>query len=255
MVAPVATAITSIAFDHQTYLGSTLRQIAFEKAGIIKPAVPVVVGQLEPEAATVINEVAHDRGATVIQASPDDVAGFTLGLRGAHQQINAAVALRLLHVLNARGLSIAPEAIAAGLMNPDWPGRLDLRRLADGREVLLDAAHNPAGAAALASYLKGEWDVAPPLVFAVMRDKDIATMLHTLLPVISRLVVTRASNPRSADPTDVVEQARAIAPHLPIAAEPSVSSALAAAWRAAPRIVVAGSIFLLGDVLREIQSA
>jgi dihydrofolate synthase / folylpolyglutamate synthase len=255
VVAPVATAITSIAFDHQVYLGSTLRQIAFEKAGIVKPGVPVVVGPLEPEAASAISKVAHDRGAAVIQASADDVAGFTLGLRGAHQQINAAVALRLLEVLNTRGLFIAPRAIAAGLSNPDWPGRLDLRRLGDGREVLLDAAHNPAGAAALASYLKGAWNTSPPLVFAVMRDKDISTMLHALLPVVSGLVVTRASNPRSADPAGVVEQARTIAPDLPIAAEPSVSSALAAAWRTSPRIVVAGSIFLLGDVLREIQSA
>jgi dihydrofolate synthase/folylpolyglutamate synthase len=255
VVAPVATAITSIAFDHEAYLGSTLRQIAYEKAGIIKRGVPVVLGPLEPEAASVINEVAFDRGAPVIHASADDVAGFTLGLRGAHQQNNAAVALRLLEVLNTRGLSIAPAAIAAGLSNPDWPGRLDLRRLGDGREMLLDAAHNPAGAAALASYLKGAWNVPLPLVFAVMRDKDISTMLHALLPVVSRLVVTRASNPRSADPDGIVEQARSIAPGVPIAAEPSVSSALAAAWRASPRIVVAGSIFLLGDVLREIQSA
>jgi dihydrofolate synthase/folylpolyglutamate synthase len=255
VVAPIVTAITSIAFDHQTYLGSTLRQIAFEKAGIIKPAVPVVVGQLEAEAAAVINEVARDRGATIIQASTDDVAGLILGLRGAHQRINAAVALRVLEVLSTQGLSITPASIAAGLLNPDWPGRLDLRRLADGREVLLDAAHNPAGAAALASYLKSAWDVPPPLVFAVMRDKDISTMLHTLLPVVSRLVATRASNPRSADPAGIVAQARAIAPDLPIAAEPSASSALAAAWCASPRIVVAGSIFLLGDVLREIQSA
>jgi dihydrofolate synthase/folylpolyglutamate synthase len=214
-----------------------------------------VLGPLEPEAASVINTVAYDRGAAVIQASADDVAGYALGLLGAHQQINAAIAFHLFEVLNAHGLVIAPRAIAEGLANPDWPGRLDLRRLADGREVLLDAAHNPAGAAALASYLKGAWNAPPPLVFAVMRDKDIPTMLHALLPVVSRLVVTRASNPRSADPAGVVEQARTIAPHLPIAAEPSVSSALAAAWRASPRIVVAGSIFLLGDVLREIQSA
>jgi dihydrofolate synthase / folylpolyglutamate synthase len=256
VVTPVATAITSIAFDHQTYLGSTLRQIAFEKAGIIKPAVPVVVGRLDPEAASVINEVAHARGANVIQASADDVAGFTLGLAGAHQQMNAAVALRLLEVLSTRGRSIASDAIAVGLSKPDWPGRLDLRRFADGREMLLDAAHNPAGAAALASYLKGVWkDPPPPLVFAVMRDKDISAMLHVLLPVVGRLVVTRASNPRSADPGDIVERARAIAPDLPIAAEPTASSAVAAAWRASPRIVVAGSIFLLGDVLREMQPA
>jgi dihydrofolate synthase / folylpolyglutamate synthase len=255
VVTPVATAITSIAFDHQAYLGSTLRQIAFEKAGIIKPSVPVVLGQLDLEAASAINEVAHARGAAVIQASTDDVAGFTVGLRGAHQRINAAVAFRLLEVLSARGRPIAPDAVAAGLSKPEWPGRLDLRRFEDGREILLDAAHNPAGAAALASYLKDAWTDPPPLVLAVMRDKDISAMLRILLPVVSRLVVTRASNPRSADPDDIVERAQAIAPGLPVAAEPTAASALAAAWRASPRIVVAGSIFLLGDVLRGIQTA
>ena len=154
VVSPIATAITSIAFDHQKYLGSTLRAIAFEKAGIIKPGVPVVVGELDPEAATVIERIADERGAELIRTSARDAADFTVGLPGAHQLANAAVAARLLTLLDARGISVSPEAIAAGLAHPEWPGRLDLRRLPDGREVLLDAAHNPAGAAALASYLQ-----------------------------------------------------------------------------------------------------
>lgn len=253
VVVPTVTAITSIAFDHQVYLGSTLREIAIEKAGIIKPGVPVVIGALDREAAAAIADVARDRGADVIQASVQDVEGFTLGLRGAHQQMNAAVALRLLEVLNGRGLTIGPVAIASGLAHPGWPGRLDLRRLPDGREALLDAAHNPAGAAALASYLRSDWGAASPLVFAAMRDKDIVGMLRALLPAVGRLVITRASNPRSADPARIADQARAIAPELPISAEPEAAGALAAAWLASPRIVVAGSIFLLGDALREIQ--
>ena len=249
VVRPVATAITSIDFDHERFLGYTLKEIAGEKAGILKPGVPVVIGQLHPEARAAINDIAGRVGAPVIEAHAGDVGDLTVGLRGAHQRTNAAVAVRLLRVADAGGLAVPRAAVAAGLANPQWPGRLDVRQLPDGRELLLDAAHNPAGAAALASYLKSACAL-PPLVFAAMRDKDAGAMLRALLPAVGLAVFTRASNPRSADPDALAAQARAIAPSLPVTAEPSLGDALAAAWRAAPRIVVAGSIFLLGDVIR-----
>jgi len=249
----VATAITSIAFDHQLYLGATLTEIAREKAGIIKPGVPVVVGPLELEASAAIDEVARENGAEVIRASADDVRDLAVGLRGAHQRVNAAVALRLLHILDSHAIPVPPEAVAKGLAEPDWPGRLDVRRLPDGREALLDAAHNPAGASTLASYLRGEGGAPRPLVFAAMRDKDVEGMFAALLPAVGHLILTRASNARSAEPDQLAQWARTIAPDLPIAIEPSIPDALAAAWRLSPRIVVAGSIFLLGDVLRLIE--
>ncbi|MBI3400577.1 MAG: bifunctional folylpolyglutamate synthase/dihydrofolate synthase [Acidobacteria bacterium] len=251
VVSPIATAITSIAFDHEQYLGFTLADIAFEKAGIIKPGVPVVVGDLAPEAAAVIARVARQHGAEIIQASATDAEPFAIGLRGRHQVINAAVAMRLLEVLNAQGLTVPRSAVARGLADPGWPGRLDLRRLPDGRELLLDAAHNPAGAAALASYLR-ERRPPLPLVFAAMRDKNIAGILAPLAPVIDSLIVTRASNPRSADPSAIVGHARAVAPSLVVSIAPSPAEALALAWRKSPAIVVAGSIFLLGDVLSQV---
>ena len=253
IVAPpelIATAITSIAFDHQLYLGNTLREIAIEKAGIIKPGVPVVLGPLEPEASEAIEEVAASRGAEIVRARPADCDGMIIGLAGTHQRANAAVALQLLRSLDARGISIPPAAIAAGLARPEWPGRLEVRRFPDGRELLLDAAHNPAGAASLASYLKAAGGEPRPFVFAAMRDKDVTGMFAALLPAAGRPILTRASNARSADPEILARQARAIAPSLPIEIASSLDAALAAAWRASPRIVVAGSIFLLGDVLK-----
>ena len=251
----LATAITSIAFDHQLYLGSTLRAIALEKAGIIKPGVPVVVGPMAREAAAAIDEVAAGRGAPVIRASASDCDGMTVGLAGAHQRVNAAIAMRVLQQLDARGLSVPPRAIETGLAQPQWPGRLELRRLADGRELLLDAAHNPAGAAALASYLVAAGGPPPPLVFAAMRDKDVAGMFAALLPAVGRLIVTRASNARAADPEWLAERARAAAPALPIVIAPDLGDALEAAWRASSRIVVAGSIFLLGDVIKRVSGS
>ena len=257
VVSPIATAITSIAFDHQTYLGSTLREIAIEKAGIIKPKVPVVVGELPPDAEAAIDAIARERGAPVVRTMARDADGFTVGLSGAHQRGNAAVAARLLTIVNDRGIKVPAEAIAEGLANPGWPGRLDRRQLTGGRELLLDAAHNPAGAAALASYLE---DAPPvPLVFAAMRDKDVPQMFDALLPAVSHLVLTRASNPRSTDPESLAviarTSARAFAPELPITIASSLDDALAVAWRLSPRITVAGSIFLLGDVLKRLERA
>ena len=252
VVLPAVTAITSIAFDHERYLGSTIEAIAFEKAGIIKPGVPVVIGELQPEAAAVIDRIALERGADVIRTTAADARGFTIGLPGAHQAGNAAIAVKLLETLDAKGILVPPEAIARGLAQPEWPGRLDRRRLAGGRELLLDAAHNPAGAAALASYLKAEHGGPCPLVFAAMKDKDTAGMFAALLPAVSHLILTRAANPRSADPSALEAQARAIS-DLPITIAPSPAEALEIAWRASRRIVVAGSIFLLGDVLKQIE--
>ncbi len=254
VITPVAAAITSIGFDHEQYLGTTLREIAVEKAGIIKPGVPLIVGHLPAEARQAIEEIALARSAAIVAADEHTLSRYgdlPLALRGAHQRDNAAVAAALLEIADARGVRVAREAVRAGLTNVTWPGRLDLRRFADGREALLDAAHNPDGAATLAAYLREAWPDKPPLVFAAMRDKDVRGMFRALLPAVGSLVLTRASNPRSADPVVLAQQAREVAPALPLMIEPSRTAALDAAWRQSARIVVAGSIFLLGDVLKE----
>jgi dihydrofolate synthase/folylpolyglutamate synthase len=202
----------------------------------------------------VIRQVAERCHAPLVQASAADAAPYEVGLAGAHQRSNAGVAVRILDELSRRGIAVEAAAIAEGLRRPGWPGRLDWRRLPDGREVLLDAAHNPAGASALASYLEQEMPARPPLVFAVMRDKNVDEMLRILAPVIGCVVTTQASTARAQDAASLAERVRRVAPDLPVVAASSVADALAAAWRASPRIVVAGSIFLLGDVLREIRA-
>jgi dihydrofolate synthase/folylpolyglutamate synthase len=254
VLSPEVTAITSIAFDHQLYLGSTLESIAIEKAGILEAGVPVVLGPMDAEAESAIRRVAADVGAPIVQTSPADVENRVVELAGAHQRANAAIAVQILQILNERGISAGSDAIAAAL-SATWPGRMDFRRLADGRELLMDAAHNAAGAEALAAYLRAQPGGARPLVFAAMRDKDVMNMFRALLPSVSHLVVTRAETARSADPKDLAQEARAIAHDVPVTIEPSLPAALAAAWRIAEPntcIVVAGSIFLLGDVMKHL---
>lgn len=253
VVEPVVTAITSIDFDHQQYLGHSLAEIAGEKAGIIKPGVPVVVGDVAPEAFAVIERVANERGAELIRATGGpDYGPIRLGLRGEHQKANARVAMRVLETLEWQGVRIGRQAIVEGLTRVAWPGRLEHRALAGGGELILDAAHNPAGAAALASYLRALGGPRPTLVFGAMRDKDVDGMLAALLPAIGRVVVTRPTNPRAADPDELAARIRGIAPSLRTDVVAAPAEAVAEAVRSSSLVVVAGSIFLLGDVMQEL---
>ncbi len=254
VIEPVATAITSIDFDHQQYLGNTLAEIAGEKAGIIKPGVPVIVGDLAPEAFAVIEQVARERRAELIRSSGPgrEYGPITLGLKGAHQLANARVAMRVLETLERLGVTIGAKAIVDGLTTVRWPGRLDHRTLPDGREIIFDAAHNPAGAAALASYLRTLGGAKPALVFGAMRDKDVDGMLAILLPAVDRVVVTRPSSPRAADPDALAARVRAIDPSIAVEVVASPADAVALASAGSKFVVVAGSIFLLGDVMQRL---
>jgi dihydrofolate synthase/folylpolyglutamate synthase len=275
VLTPVVTAITSIDHDHQQYLGSSLPEIAAEKAGIIKAGVPVIGGRLEEDSAAVISTVARERGAPYIGAAEGcvmvdegpcegggrrlrvqtprrDYGPIDLALAGAHQVDNALVAVRILETLDENGLPVPPDAVRRGLSSVKWPGRLDRRQLSGGRDLLLDAAHNPAGAAALAAFLRAERGSPRVLIFTAMRDKDVSNMLRVLMPEVKALVLTRSSNQRSADPDDLARIALDMHPTIPVNVEPSLPDALDAAWRLSPRVAVAGSIFLLGDVMKRL---
>ena len=273
VISPVAGAITTIDFDHQQHLGDTLGAIAFEKAGIIKPGMNVIMGDLRPEAAAVIRRCAAERGAVLVEAGHDTRAQsemidgrarltlatpsasygpVTLGLRGEHQVGNAIVAVRLLEVAAASGISISSEAIEHGLATAEWPARLELLTLERGRRVLLDAAHNPEGARALAAYLSRWHPERPPLVIGVMRDKNVADIAHTLLPVVSSVIATAAPTPRAIPAPDLARHLLAAGAH-DVRAEPDPIVAIEKAFEFADTICVAGSIFLAGAVRDELR--
>jgi dihydrofolate synthase/folylpolyglutamate synthase len=273
---PAATAIVSIGMDHEKYLGDSPGAIAAEKAGIVKAGVPIVIGDLDAEAESVIARVADRHGARLIRArsgvriegiratdegiqtfrlrtASTDYGPVTLGLSGAHQVNNALVAVSVLEVLAGAGLNIPAEAVRQGFAAVVWPGRLQHIRLEDGRGLLIDAAHNPEGARALAAFLAER--PPRPLVFGTMRDKNAEAILEMLLPRVSAIVTTRAVTPRAADPGSLANIARRVAPPpFPVRCEDSVADALAAAWSLNRDIVVAGSVFLLGDVLKALKA-
>jgi dihydrofolate synthase/folylpolyglutamate synthase len=194
----------------------------------------------------------EDGGQRFTLATPRrDYGELRLALAGDHQVVNAVVAVRVLEAMEATGVAVGDNAVTRALASVEWPGRLQRVTLGDGREAVLDAAHNPAGAAALARWLTRAG--APrPLVFAAMRDKDIPGLLTFLLPAVSHVVVTSASNPRTAEPAEIARRVRAISAHMPVEVAATPAEALAHAWAHGPRIVVAGSIFLLADVMKEL---
>jgi dihydrofolate synthase / folylpolyglutamate synthase len=268
VITPMAGAITTIAYDHQRHLGNTLASIAFEKAGIIKAGMPVVSGPLPPEAMQVVREVAGDRGATLIEATTGIDAAYEvrdgraelrvrtpeasygpalLALRGEHQVTNAIVAIRLLEAARAAGLSIADDAIAAGLPGAEWPARLEVLPLEGRRRVLLDAAHNTEGAQALAAYLRRWLPERPPLVVGIMRDKDADDILHELLPVTSTVIATEAPTPRALPSAELAAKATA-AGATDVHVNADAVAAIDQALSLSDTVCVAGSIFLAGAV-------
>ncbi len=272
VVVPAVTAVTSIDFDHERHLGSTLAAIAGEKAGIAKRGVPLVVGALPDEARDVVAQVAAAVGAPLISV-PDTVAIVStgeaghavlrlttpertyppvrLGLAGRHQIGNAAVAVRALEMLAARSpIRTGVDAVVTGLRDVRWPARLEwLHRPGDGARVLVDAAHNPAGARALASYLEEAGIPAVTLVTSVMRDKDVAGVLAPLLPHAARVVTTRAASPRATTAEDLAAAVTRLgAPGLPVTAQDDPWTAACDALGDRRPVVIAGSIFLVGPL-------
>ena len=265
VLTPVAGAITTIGFDHQQHLGKTLEQIAFEKAGIIKNGMTIVAGALPPPAMHVVRAAAAQRGARLVEAAQDSRVDWemrdgraylhvrtptgsygpmTLALRGEHQVGNAVVAIRLLESSGAVSGRIGAAAIAAGLASADWPARLEVLTLRDGKRVIIDAAHNEEGAAALAMYLRRWHPERPALVIGVMRDKELRPILDALLPVTSAVFATAAPTPRARPAED-------LAAHIgdrSVVTEPDPEQAIDRALRTADTVCVAGSIFLVGAV-------
>ena len=259
VVSPAVTAITSIAFDHERHLGHTLSEIAFEKAGIAKPGVPLVVGRLPQEAAGRVAEVAAAVGAPIVDAHARSKqrtrTPITPALAGRHQLDNAAVAIAILECWSDRVSHVSAEDIEAGLTKCDWPARLEWLSLPGRGRVLLDAAHNPAGAQVLASYLQ-DMRVPPlPIVFAAMADKNLAGMIAPLVPAAAMFVATTAPGLRARPAEQLAADIRSLAGNVPVTAVAEPLRALERAWELSPDAVAAGSIYMIGPLRALLISA
>lgn len=269
LVRPVVSVITTISKDHEAYLGSDLASIAREKGGIIKQAVPAIAGDLPEAALSVIEQIAAARGAKLhclkrdfdFFLKSDDrfdynglnwrLADLRIALRGRHQRSNAAVALCALEVTQG-AFPVTESAVREGLEAVVWPGRFET--FGSGPTVVLDGAHNGEGARALAATIeefRGGRNVK--LLFASMEDKDWGAMLDILSPSSSEIVLTRVAMERSADPERLAAYLRGKAPHRVIQNPRDALAALVRAAAADDLIVVAGSLYLLGEVRPAVQ--
>ncbi|HEX4312182.1 MAG TPA: folylpolyglutamate synthase/dihydrofolate synthase family protein [Acidobacteriaceae bacterium] len=281
VVEPLLSIITDISLDHTEWLGETITLIAHEKAGILRRKGVLVTLSQHPEANQAIGEVAAEldvRGVNAaeyvpgVQRSPSgdwetsfrnqyaiQVMGETIEvdspLAGVHQQRNIALAIAAaVELSSSHGFIITPAQIAEGILKTEWPGRLERMRISGKADVLLDVAHNPAGAWALRAALSSLEDAERRrgkrvLVFGCMKDKAYEEMARILFPLFDLIVTTRVESPRSATAEDLV--AAAAKTGVLVTAARDGHEALERAFAEAPKdglIVVAGSVYLVGEV-------
>ena len=289
VVDPRVSVITDISLDHQKFLGNTVGEIAREKVGIIRPGGAVVTLPQQPEANDVIGNTILELGARAMNAVPyvppvspgsaqylvpsteKDKLGFVyryplavLGeeirvetpLVGRHQLRNVALAVAAAVELSQQGFSsITAKSIERGIRETRWPGRFQVIAARTGwPEIVLDVAHNPAGAWALRSALSERYEDRPLIfVFGALRDKAISEMTEILFPLAERVIATRPENPRAAPPEEIQQAASRTG--VEIEAVEDVQQAVERARTlAGPRavVVITGSIYLVGEVMRSV---
>jgi dihydrofolate synthase/folylpolyglutamate synthase len=282
---PAVSVITDIDLDHQKFLGDTLEEIAREKAGIMRPGVPVVILPQHPRVNETLGREILERKARPVSAvrymppvTPDaakydgglsrgrnrfplEVMGREIALdfplQGQHQLRNLALAIAAAEQLNQAGLRIRPEDVEAGVRNTRWPGRFQVLPAEPGRaEIVLDVAHNPAGAWALRSLLSASYGERPlTLVFGAMKDKAIREIAEILFPLAEHVILTHADSQRAATTQEIA----ALAAHTQVdmVEEQSIADALERAMQLAGSsgvVVITGSIYVVGAALAQLKS-
>ena len=247
-VEPIASAIVTIDLDHVATLGGTLPAIAEEKVGIARPGRPLVTGVRQEEALAVLKARCAAIGATLVEAPPLP-ADVRLPLPGDHQRHNAAVAIATLHAAAVTlGWTVGEEQLRAGLLATRWPGRL--QRIEGSPALLLDGAHNPAGAQALSAHLARIGGPPPVLVFGAMQDKDVQGLVSPLLPHVGTVVATAPNVHRALPPGELAARIAEVGGRVESAATPEAALHRARVL-AGPQglVVVAGSLYLVGAIL------
>ncbi|HKV82006.1 MAG TPA: folylpolyglutamate synthase/dihydrofolate synthase family protein, partial [Candidatus Sulfotelmatobacter sp.] len=290
VVEPLVSVIADISLDHQKFLGNTVGEIAREKVGIIRPGGVVVTLPQQPEANDVIGNTILELDAVGVSAvqyvppvspgSTESRVAFTesnslrsryplrvMGkqiliespLVGRHQLRNVALAIAAAEELSKKGLAgITPDSIERGIRETLWPGRFQVLPAGAGwPEIVLDVAHNPAGAWALRSALSERYDDRPLIfVFGAMRDKAISEMTEILFPLSLRVIATRPDNPRAAPPEEIQQAGNRTGAEIEIV--PEVRAALEHARACAAGkavVVVTGSIYLVGEAIGLLETS
>jgi len=274
---PEVSIITSLSLEHTYILGHTLAEIAYEKAGIIKPGVPVVTAPQRAEAMQVLEEVSREREAPLTEIGRHweyepgaaDLDGQAFSIRrvteggsalegaywipllGRHQLENAANAIAALDLMRRRGFDIPPDAVREGLRDAHWPGRMEV--LSREPLVVADGAHNLYSVQALREALEAWFaDRRWVLIFGVSGDKDAAAMMKAILPICSHAIVTSSDHPRSAAPVELADRIAAVEEGVQVGADMRESLRLALTLLGPDLgLLVTGSVHLAADAREE----
>jgi dihydrofolate synthase/folylpolyglutamate synthase len=253
IVTPLASVITNIGLDHQQWLGDTLAKIAAEKAGIIKPGIPVLTATEESLALDLIERVARENGSplTRVTGNPESSIRYPVSLPGDHQKINAALALATVAVLQKQ-IPVTENQIIAGLKNVDWPGRLQLIQIPDGQTILLDGAHNADGAKVLRAALEKHFKpLRPVIIFGALADKNWPAICRTLAPLAAKIFTVPVASVRTADARELAAEFQSANPAAAVAVCENFSGAINAC-KYEPFVVVTGSLYLVGEALESL---
>jgi dihydrofolate synthase/folylpolyglutamate synthase len=244
-ITPLVSVITPIDYDHQQWLGNSLGEIAAEKAGIIKPRVPVVSASQSAEAASVIRIRARECEAPleVLGADYDgDVA-----LKGAHQKENAAIAIA---ALSAARIEVSQRSVATGLTSVNWPARF--QRWND--RIIIDGAHNPAGVRMLVRTWREIFgDEKAALVFGALQDKQVREILLALNEIAQSVQLPAFHGARVVAPAEMAAIFNESAAGKPVSIHQTCGEAIEAAQRTGARVLIAGSLHLAGEALAYLQ--
>jgi len=270
VITPLVSVITNIDLEHQEFLGTTLEQIAIEKAGIIKPCVPVVTGTVQPEAVNVIEREALAKNAPIYRLSQhfqpkniipgtvqtfdyqglaDAYSALRITMLGAYQVDNACLALAAIECLRrAAGLSLDEHAVRHGLEQARWDGRLE--RVANRPDIYLDGAHNPASAKKLAQAIR---EMKPAyqrtiLIIGILGDKDYLGVLSELVPLADHVVATKPQYSRALDVATLATEIRRL--HTSVDMAETLETAITQARTTAlpdDLVLITGSLYVVGD--------
>ena len=241
-VTPIVSVITPIGYDHEKWLGHTLEAIAGEKAGIIKPRVPVVSAKQESAAENVILARASECDAP-IEFVAEPHASCPVGLAGTHQRQNAALAVA---ALRSGGVAVTEDAIRRGLAKIDWPARFQRW----DERTIIDGAHNPAGAQVLAETWREQFgNDRATIILAVLREKDVAGICRALAPIAERFILPPIRSERALPPNELIPHLSAITPSIPYSSTPSLPAAFESARATPERILITGSLHFAGEAL------
>ena len=240
VIRPQVTIITNIDYEHTDILGKSLESITREKAGTIKPGIPVITADTKPEVLKVLKEVCEKNGSILVGIE-NDQSELRTNLLGKHQRVNAACALSAIRLA---GIEISERDIKAGLKKVVWPARMQL--LSHKPLIIVDGAHNPAGAKTLRVTIQEEFKDKFTLIFGCQEKKDFQGFIKEIEPVVSNIIITRSSNKLAADPTYLSNHFLRL--KVPVSKTYSIQEALSK-WDKKSPLLISGSLFLVADCM------